>query len=153
MVSLTEDKIDRLIGIDKLVLDNIKWKLQSKRKPVRSFSVNVISEMNDIFELEGYLNESTLKISLTLRYDNLPLISLHKGKHRNPENSDPFMVYDWHKHPQTIEFGRDYAYDVNHEFDNNMTPQEKIHQFFIENHLTFAPRKKYFPLLLDYKNK
>ena len=153
MVSLTKDKIERLLGIRKTVLDNIKWELQSKQKLVRSFSVNVISEMDDMFELEGYLNESTLKIWLTLKYDTLPLISLHKGKHRNPENTEPITVYDWHKHPQTIEYGRDYAYDVNHEFNINMTPQEKIDQFFIENNLTFAPGKKYFRLFSDYKNK
>ena len=150
MVILTEDKIERLITSRKIVLDDIEWESKSKRKPIMSFKVNVISDMEHMFELTGYLNKVTMKISLTLKYEDFPLITLDKGKHYNPENTDPPIVFEWHKHPQTIEYGRDYAYDVNHEFNDNMTPREKVDQFFIENNLTFAPGKRYILLFCDY---
>lgn len=152
MDRLTQDKIDRLLGVRKIVLDNIKWNLQSKRKLVRSFQANVISEVEDVLELRGYYNERKTRIWLTLKYQNKPLIEMHYGRHRNPEGTNPERVNGWHKHPLNMKYGREYAYEVNHEFTDDMPPEEKINQFFIENNLHFIPGKKYSKIFHDYRN-
>jgi len=150
---LTIDKIKQLLNIRKLVLDDIEWKLRSESKKIYRFNVNVISEREDMLGLEGYLNFNTQKILLTLRFDVYPLISLHSGKHRNPEGTNPLFINDWHKHPFTIKYGRDYAYEVNHEFNDHMTPEEVVRQFFIENRLKFVPGKHYIHILDDFSKK
>ena len=148
MTRITQDTIDHLLRIRKIVLDNIELSYVSRRRQKMEFKVNVLSEEDDMMQFRGYYAANTNKLSLTLLYKTYALITLHHGYHDNPRGMDPESVEDWHKQEFNELYDRDYAYDVSDEFNLNMNPRIIVESFMSEINLEYAPGKKYIPRLL-----
>ena len=151
MARITQDTIDHLLGIRKIVLDNIELSYVSRKKQKMEFKVNVLSDDDEMMQFRGYYAANMNKLSLTLLYKTYALITLHHGHHDNPRGMDPESVEDWHKQEFSELYDRDYAYNVSDEFNLNMNPGIIVELFMLEINLEYASGKKYIPkLLIDF---
>ncbi len=135
MPDLAQIDIDNLISVEKSLLGDIIW-LKRYNNPRRDFfTINVLSIRDDKFVLESYYNRETRKISLTLRYRNIALVTLHKNFHTNPDGR---RIGGWHKQKYREVEHRKIAIEVDHEFNDDMLKRDIVSQFMRENNIHLA---------------
>lgn len=149
---LSSEELELLFSTQKIINDNIIWKPSNENPRVQKFEVQVLTSEFDFFIFEGRYNPSVRELlSITLIYQkSFPLSRIDKSEHRNPKALGGELLTSWHKHKWDAIWEDKYAFDVTHEFQDDMRPMDFVFRFMEENNIELGAGYRYQQIFHDF---